>query len=67
MFTSCSSDEPIDTKVHLRGAHNLQKWNLHNGEVEELHPKEQIDREGTKLTIYPLQLDPVKSTFWIGK
>ena len=66
MFTN-SSDEKIETNILLRGKLNLENWNPHTGETENLPDAEIIEKDGQVFTKVSLKLDPVKSVFWIGE
>lgn len=65
-FFTNSSDETIETAVLLRGKRQLQNWNPHRGTISKLKPSKTIVKRGQSFTQYPLKLDPVSSTFWIG-
>lgn len=63
-FFANSSEEPVDTKVVLRGSKDLSIWNPHTGTTERArttHAKE----GGVEVTAVRLLLPPVSSRFYI--
>ena len=63
-FFSNSSDNPVDTKVVLRGDKNLTIWNPHTGERENAEAAKS-EVAGQAVTIVHLVLPPVRSTFFV--
>ena len=59
-----STDEPVETEVILRGKMTLQKWNPHTGETQPV-PTVPTIANGVAFTKAPLQLDGVKSVFFV--
>jgi hypothetical protein len=59
-----STDEPVETEVILRGKMTLQKWNPHTGETQSV-PTVPTIANGVAFTRAPLQLDGVKSVFFV--
>jgi hypothetical protein len=66
-FFANSSDNIIDTEVLLRGKLNLKRWNPNTGAVSKLQKVSYIKKNGQIYTRCTLNLQAVKSTFWISK
>lgn len=62
-----SSDEPIQTKVLIRGRFKLEKWNPHNGSIDKKIQLEYVQKDGENYTRFALNLEPVRSLFYLGK
>ena len=63
-FFANSSDDPVDTKVVLRGDKNLAVWNPHTGGRENAETtKSELD--GQPVTTVHLVLPPVRATFFV--
>jgi len=65
MFTN-SSDEVIDTEVILKGKHQLENWNPHNGNIKEMISHTFTNENGEVFTRCRLHLDPVRSVFYVS-
>jgi hypothetical protein len=63
-FFANSSDNPVDTKVVLRGDKNLAIWNPHTGETEKAETTKS-EAGGQPVTTVHLVLPPVRSTFFV--
>jgi hypothetical protein len=63
-FIANSTDQRVVTDVKLRGKLSLQTWNPHSGEVSRLETSELVEN-GQPFTRARLQLEPVKSVFWV--
>jgi hypothetical protein len=61
-----SSDEKIETEVLLKSKMKLEKWNPHSGETLSLKNVSYIEKDGLIFTKCKLNLEPVKSVFWVG-
>ncbi|MCF8362669.1 MAG: hypothetical protein K9G70_08620 [Prolixibacteraceae bacterium] len=61
-----SSDESIETDVLLKGKLQLEEWNPHDGSIEKIDVVYQT-LDNIAYTKTKLKLDPVKSTFLVGK
>lgn len=66
-FFANSSDSCIDTEVLLRGKMNLENWNPNTGVVSKLEKVSYLRKDGQTYTRCKLNLDAVKSIFWISK
>ena len=66
-FFANSSDNSIDTEVLLRGKLNPENWNPNTGAVSKLAKVSYVKKNGQIYTRCNLNLDAVKSTFWISK
>jgi hypothetical protein len=62
-----SGDEPVETEVYLRGRQKLEKWNPHDGSIDKNVNAEYVRKEGEDYTRFSLNLEPVKSLFYIRK
>lgn len=60
------SDETIKTQVYIRGHQNLEKWNPHNGDIDNDSMPEYLEFSGEKYTRFALSLEPVRSIFYLG-
>jgi hypothetical protein len=63
-FFANSTDNPVDTKVVLRGKKSLAIWNPHTGEKEKAELAES-ETAGQPVTTVHLVLPPVTSTFYV--
>jgi hypothetical protein len=63
-FFANSSEQPIDTKVVLRGDKNLAIWNPHTGEKEQAEITKS-ESSGQPMTAVHLILAPVRSAFFV--
>ncbi len=63
-FFANSTNQPIETKVVLRGNKNLALWNPHTGEKSQLEASIS-DASGQSVTTVPLILEPLKSVFYV--
>jgi hypothetical protein len=59
-----STDTRVETEVKLRGQLTLQCWNPHTGDIAPLVTTDVVE-DGRHFTQARLQLDPVKSVFFV--
>ena len=65
-FLTNSSDETITTDVLFRGRFRPQEWNPHNGTISKETPHNYIVKNGHVYTSIQLNLEAVKSLFFIS-
>ena len=63
-FFANSTDQPVDTKVALRGDKNVAIWNPHTGEKDNAEITKS-ESSGQPVTTVRLVLPPVRSTFFV--
>jgi len=66
-FFANSSDKSISMEVLLRGKVQFENWNPHTGEISRPADISYVKKNGQIYTCCHLNLQPVKSTFWISK
>ena len=62
---SNSTDNPIDTKVVLRGSMDLKAWNPMDGSKLPIEQTHSQSKDGQELTTVPLKLDPISALFLV--
>lgn len=62
-----SSDKKVETEVLPRGKLSLEKWNSHNGKIAKEIETEYVERDNQQFTRISINLNPVKSVFFISK
>lgn len=61
-----SSDEKVKTEVFLRGKLSLERWNPHHGNIFKDIETEFLLRNDQQFTKISIDLNPVKSVFFIS-
>jgi len=62
-----SSDDTVDTFAELRGRLKPELWDPLTGDITAISHVEQIDKDGTSYTRFPLKLNPVSAIFVVGE
>jgi len=60
-----STDNPVDTRVTLRGNLKLSIWDPMTGKIRPVDQTHSKDKTGPDLTTVPLKLDPVTAIFLV--
>ena len=66
-FFANSSDETIETDVLLRGELSLDEWDPHTGIIVKKIKTRSVSQNDQQFTRFNLQLEPVRSTFYISR
>ncbi|WP_346854546.1 glycosyl hydrolase [uncultured Draconibacterium sp.] len=66
-FLANSTDDEVNTFAELRGKIKPEIWNPHNGEIMKIDDVVYIKKQDQDYTRFRIKLDPVRSTFIVGK